>query len=140
MNRHVGLFQIPPLQLHALLIEEISLPQHAICFDLTWVCIIIFLLKRMCAKFYSQIRCVVGIQLSWQSIRVASCWCRFDSLVRQGNFLPESTFSADSLTVSVKTLCAIACIYICAHIKDPVVHIRVQWTMETLNHEACTIG
>ena len=27
---------------------------------------------------------------------------------------------------------AIACIYICAHVKDPVVHVRVRWTMETL--------
>ena len=36
--------------------------------------------------------------------------------------------------------CAIACIYICAHIKDPVVHIRVHWIMKTLKHTACTVG
>ena len=35
--------------------------------------------------------------------------------------------------------CAIACIYICAHVKDPVVHVRVRWIMETLKHPACTV-
>ena len=33
-------------------------------------------------------------------------------------FSPESTFSADSLTVSVQTPCAIACSNICANVKD----------------------
>ena len=28
--------------------------------------------------------------------------------------------------------CAIACIYICALVKDPVVHVRVWWIIETL--------
>ena len=37
-------------------------------------------------------------------------------------------------------LCAITCIIICAHVKDPVVHVRVGWIMETLKHPACTIG
>ena len=36
--------------------------------------------------------------------------------------------------------CAIACINICAYVKDPVVHVRVQWIMETLKHPACTVG
>ena len=36
--------------------------------------------------------------------------------------------------------CAIACICICAHVKDPVVHVRVRWIMETLKHPACTVG
>ena len=36
--------------------------------------------------------------------------------------------------------CAIACIYSCAHVKDPVVHVRVKWIMETLKHPACTIA
>ena len=35
---------------------------------------------------------------------------------------------------------AIACTYICAHVKDPVVHVRVRWIMETLKHPACTVG
>ena len=66
---------------------------------------------------------------------------RFDSPMRQGIFLPESTFSADSLTVSVRTSpCAVACIYIYAHVTDLVVHVRVWWIMETLKHPACTGG
>ena len=44
---------------------------------------------------------------------------RFDSPVRQGIFLPEPTFSADSLTVSVQSPCAIVCMNICVHSKDP---------------------
>ena len=36
--------------------------------------------------------------------------------------------------------CVIACIYTCAHIKDPVVHVRVRWIMEPLKHPACTLG
>ena len=37
----------------------------------------------------------------------------------QGIFLPKSTFSADSLTVSVQPSCAIACINGCVPIKEP---------------------
>ena len=37
-------------------------------------------------------------------------------------------------------LCAFACIYIFAHVKDPIVHVRVLWIMETLKHPACTVG
>ena len=59
--------------------------------------------------------------------------------MRQGIFLPESTFSVDSYGVC-KTPCAIACIYICVHVKDPAVHVRVWWIMETLKHPACTVG
>ena len=36
--------------------------------------------------------------------------------------------------------CAIACIYICAHVKDPVVYVRDRWIVETLKHPACTVG
>ena len=36
--------------------------------------------------------------------------------------------------------CATACIFIFAHVKDPAVHVRVRWTMETLKHPACTVG
>ena len=42
------------------------------------------------------------------------------SLVRQGIFLPELTFSADSGVCT--PLCAVACINICFHVKDLVVH------------------
>ena len=37
-------------------------------------------------------------------------------------------------------LCATACINVIAHVKDPVVHVRVRWIMETRNHPACIIG
>ena len=36
--------------------------------------------------------------------------------------------------------CAIACINICAHVKDPVVHVRVRWIIETLKHLVCTVS
>ena len=42
-----------------------------------------------------------------------------------------------TLTVSVPPApspCAIACIYICAHVKDPIVHVRIPWIMEALKH------
>ena len=35
---------------------------------------------------------------------------------------------------------ATACIYICSHVKDSVVHVRVRWIMETLKHQACTVA
>ena len=36
--------------------------------------------------------------------------------------------------------CAIACIHICAHVKDPVVYVRVRRIMETPKHPACTVS
>ena len=36
--------------------------------------------------------------------------------------------------------CAVACTYICTHVKNPVVHGRVRWIMETLKHLARTVG
>ena len=73
-----------------------------------------------------------GMQLIWQSIGPARRRRRFDSPARQGTFLPEATFSRDSLTVSVHPPCAIARICICAHVQGSVVHVRVRWIMETL--------
>ena len=35
---------------------------------------------------------------------------------------------------------AITCINICVYLKDPVVHARVWWIIETLKYPACTIG
>ena len=60
--------------------------------------------------------------------------------MRQGTFLPESTFSADSFTCVRTPPCAIACINICAHVEDQIVHVRVRWVMETLKHPECTVG
>ena len=59
--------------------------------------------------------------------------------VQQGIFLPESTFSADSFMVSVHPRVQSRS-FICAHVKDPVVHVRVQRITETLKHPACTVG
>ena len=64
------------------------------------------------------------------------------SIPRHGKgFFSQSQLSVQTLLRRVRTLpCAIACIYICAHVKDPVVHVRVRWIMETLKHPACTTG
>ena len=56
------------------------------------------------------------------------------------DFSPRVNFQS-RLFYGVRTPpCAIACIYICGHVKDPVVHVRVRWIMETLKHPACTLG
>ena len=36
--------------------------------------------------------------------------------------------------------CATTSINICAHVKDPVAHVRVRWIMETLKHTTCSVG
>ena len=48
-------------------------------------------------------------------------------------FLPEPTFSADSLTVSVEASCAVACINICAHVKEPK-HWQPYLCLDTRKH------
>ena len=56
------------------------------------------------------------------------------------HFSPRVNFQC-RLSYGVRTIpCAIACIYICAHVKDPVVHVRVWWIMETLKRLACNAG
>ena len=63
---------------------------------------------------------------------------RFPGAAR--DFLPRVNFQC-RLSFGVRTPpCAIACINICAHVKDPVVHVRVQWIMTTQTHPACTIS
>ena len=54
-------------------------------------------------------------------------------------FFSQSTFSANSLTCVRTPTCAITCTNICAHIKDPLVYVRVWWIMETLKHPARTV-
>ena len=74
----------------------------------------------------------VGMQLSWQSIGPARRRRRFDFPVRQGIFSPRVNFQC-RLSYGVRTQqCAMACIYTCVHVKDPVVHVRVRLIMETL--------
>ena len=36
--------------------------------------------------------------------------------------------------------CAIALINICAHVKDPIVRVRVRWIIGTLKHPTCPVG
>ena len=62
---------------------------------------------------------------------------RLTGSVRQGIFLPESKFQCGLSFGVPKPRSEIACIYICAHVKDPVVHVGVRWIMETLKHPAC---
>ena len=49
------------------------------------------------------------------------------------DFSPRVNFQCRLSYDVCMPLCAIAWINICAHIKDPVVHVRVWWIMETLN-------
>ena len=62
---------------------------------------------------------------------------RFPGAAR--DFSPRVNFQC-RLSYGVRTPpCSIACIYICAHVKDPVVHVRVLCIIETLKHGACTV-
>ena len=54
--------------------------------------------------------------------------------------LSQCQLSVQTLLRCPHTPYAIACINICAHVKDPVVHVRFRWIMETLKHQACTVG
>ena len=55
------------------------------------------------------------------------------SIPRRGKgFFSQSQLSVQTLLRVRTTACAIACINICAHVKDPVVPVRVRWIMETL--------
>ena len=60
-------------------------------------------------------------RFSWQSVILKSqtrYWRGFDSLVRQGIFLPELISIVDSFGVSVQHLCAVVSINICtSHVK-----------------------
>ena len=56
------------------------------------------------------------------------------------DFLPRANFQC-RLSFGVRTPpCAIACITICAHDKDPVVHVRVRWIMAKQIYQARTIS
>ena len=63
---------------------------------------------------------------------------RFPSAAR--DFSPRVNFQC-RLSYGVRTPpYAVACINICAHVKDPVVRVRVRWITETPKHPACTVG
>ena len=50
----------------------------------------------------------------------------------EGFFFQSQLSVYTLLRVSVQPPCAVACMNICAHVKDPVVHVRVRWIMGTL--------
>ena len=56
------------------------------------------------------------------------------------DFSPSELSVQALLPMSVQPPCTAACSNICANVKDPVVHIRVRWFIETLKHPACTVG
>ena len=63
---------------------------------------------------------------------------RFPGAAR--DFSPRDNFQC-RLSYGVRTFpCAVARINIYAHVKDPVVHVRVRWIIETLKYPACTVG
>ena len=56
-------------------------------------------------------------------------------------FFSQSQLSVQTLLKGVRMPArAIACIYICVHVKDPVLHARVRWIIETVKHPACPVG
>ena len=66
---------------------------------------------------------------------------RFPGAAR--DFFPPRVNFQCRLCYGVRTPpCAFACIYICSHVKDPVVHVRVRWIMETLKTPSmhCRLG
>ena len=82
----------------------------------------------------------VRMQLSWLGHQTGTSppQLRFPGTAR--DFSPGVNFQC-RLSHSVRTRhWAIACINICAHVKDPVVHVRAKWIMETIKHPACTVG
>ena len=63
---------------------------------------------------------------------------QFPGAVR--DFSPRVNFHW-RLSCGVHTpLCAVACINICAHVKDPAVLVTVWWIIETPKYPACTVG
>ena len=57
-------------------------------------------------------------------------------LVVARDFSPRVKFQCRFSYVCPHTPCVIAYMYICAHINNPVVHVRVWWIMETTNQLA----
>ena len=56
------------------------------------------------------------------------------------DFSPRVNFQCRLFWYGVSTPpCAVACINICAHVNEPVVHVRVRWIMEARKHRECTL-
>ena len=63
---------------------------------------------------------------------------RFPSAER--DFLPRVNFQCRLSFGVCTSLCAIACINICAHDRDPAVNVRVWWIMATQTYPALTVS
>ena len=63
---------------------------------------------------------------------------RFPGAAR--DFFPRVNFHCRLFYGVCTPPCEIEYINICAYVKDPVVHVRLRWIMETLKHPACTVG
>ena len=80
-----------------------------------------------------------GMQPSWleRQIVTTQTQVRFPSAAR--DFFSQIQLSVQTLLrVSVHPPCANACINICAHVKDRVVHVRVWWIMATYTNRSST--
>ena len=97
----------------------------------------------------NMIRFFLPIQHSQQYWECSSAGGTSDRHIADAGSIPrcgEGFFSQSQLSVqtllrvSVHHPCGIAYINICVHVKDPVVHVRARWIMETLKHSSCTLG
>ena len=85
--------------------------------------------------------CALVKSVGWgrSSFGRASCW--HAAIAGSIPWCSKGFFSQSQLSVQTLLQCLYNpmcnCIYICAHVNDPVVHIRLWWIMET---PACTIG
>ena len=77
-------------------------------------------------------------QLIQRRTRTPLTQVRFPGAER--DFSPRVNFQCRLCYGVPTSSCAIACIDICAHVRDPVVRVRVRWITETLRHSACTTG
>ena len=80
-----------------------------------------------------------GMSLSWLENQTVMLLTRVQFPNAARDFLPRVN-SQCRLSFGVRTpQCAITCINICVHAKDPVVHVRVWWIMATQTYPARTI-
>ena len=89
---------------------------------------------------------VLGWMVAGRGCSLVECWvchaakCRFSSPLQQGIFLPESAFSAVSLTAFAKPLCAVRCMNICVHITNPIGSHTIVWTLKNTAHTRSNPG
>ena len=102
------------------------------------VCVFVVCLYGCSVSFMFQ--CVVGdvAQLVEHRTGTLLTQVRFPGAAR--DFSPRINFQCRLAYGVCTPPRGITCINICAHIKDCVLHVRVQLIVETLKHPACTIG